>query len=102
MYARQKKLLAHPLETAEESQLYITKSSPNTDIIFLECMICCHLPMKNNQVQVSTYNCVSCKSVLQIIFLDDIKIEINLRSLMLTWKAVLHTVYLISLPKCKC
>ena len=36
MYARQKKLLAHPLETAEESQLYITNSSPNTDIIFLE------------------------------------------------------------------
>ena len=28
MYARQKKLLAHPLETAEESQLYITTKLP--------------------------------------------------------------------------
>ena len=50
------------LKQLRRANYILQQSSPNTDIIFLECMICCHLPMKNNQVQVGTYNCVYCKS----------------------------------------
>ena len=65
MYARQKKLLAHPLETAEESQVYITKKLPqHWHNLFRVWFVV--ISMKNNQVQVCTYDCVYCKSVLHL------------------------------------
>ena len=86
------------LKQLRRANYILQKSSPNTDIIFLEY-----------DLLSSPWKTIKCRYVLMIVYI--VKVYFTYfskwnkkfwdKSLMLPWKATLHMVYLISLPKCK-
>ena len=86
------------LKQLRRAKYILQKSSPNTNIIFLEY-----------DLLSSPWKTIKCRYVLMIVYI--VKVYFTYfskwnkkfwdKSLMLTWKATLHMVYLISLTKCR-